>query len=275
MESGRLVMERKEYSNEYVPVHITANSLIHDDVTLEDALQIASEAGFDGFEVRHELLPLTLSSTEIQAIHQQLQQFPMAPTYSKPFSLFQNGRFEPVFIQQTLAEARSFGCRRIKFSAIGVAFDEQEFVGLPELCTLLHREATDIVVTVENDQSMASGDLLLWERFFARTTALACPIKMTFDLANWTCADTDAVEAAKRLGRYVEYIHVKSVERQGNRWASVPISQASISHPAFAFLPTSAPRALEFPLMTTGNEELQRSLSTYITWIRSGKFAIL
>jgi hypothetical protein len=68
-------------------------------------------------------------------------------------------------------------------------------------------------------------------------------------------------------------MHVKLVARQNNQWVSVPVGPASIPHPVLAYLPASVPRAIEFPLMGKTDEELHRSLSTYISWLRAGKFA--
>src|SRR5690348_11990605 len=52
-------MKQQESSLEGAPIYVTANSLMNDDITLTAAIQIAREAGAEGFELRRELcLPL-------------------------------------------------------------------------------------------------------------------------------------------------------------------------------------------------------------------------
>ncbi len=266
-------MKQQESATSGAPIFVTANTLMNANITLTSAVRIAKDAGADGFELRRELLPVTIQSVEVQNIRLQLQAFSSPPTYSIPRPIFEEGYFEREFIFQALTEARSFGCRIVKFSPIGAKPGESDFVGLHELRSLLQSEAGDMMVTVENDQGAASGDLEMWARFFERAKALECPIWMTFDLGNWTCVGTDPLQAAQQLGRYVAYIHTKSVQRQDGQCASLPISPASVPHPAFAHLPTNVPRALEFPLIATDHEALRATLEAYITQLRSGNFA--
>lgn len=265
-------MKQQESSLEGAPIYVTANSLMNDDITLNAAIQIARAAGADGFELRRELLPLAMQSAEIQHVRSQLQMFRSPPTYSKPLPLFNKGYFEREPLLQALIEAHAFGCHLVKFSPIGMEPGESTFAGLSELRSLLQSEATDLVVTVENDQSAASGDLELWESFFEQATALECPIWMTFDLGNLTCVGRDPVQAAQRLGRYVAYIHAKSVERQDQQCISGPIHMTSSAHPALAYLPSYVPRAIEFPITAETHDAVSTILRTYIAWLRSGNF---
>ncbi len=259
-------------SLEGAPIYVTANSLMNDDITLNAAIQIARAAGADGFELRRELLPPTMQPNETQDIRSQLQTFPFPPTYSIPLPLCKQGRFEPEPLLHALAEAQAFGCRLVKFSPIGMEPGENNFAWLSELRSLLRSAAADLVVTVENDQGAASGDLELWQSFFEQATAVECPIWMTFDLGNWTCVGSDPVQAAQRLGRYVAYVHAKAVERKDGQCISRPFRTASAPHPALAYLPPDAPRAIEFPLAGEHHEAVSTTLRTYIIWLRSGNF---
>ena len=174
-------------------IYVTANALMTGAVTLDGALQIAKEAGADGFELRRELLPLPLPPALGAHIRLQLQQFSSPPAYSLPRSIFTDGSFEREPLLQALGEARSLGCRLVKFSSIGVGPVQASQhpgglagipAGLRELRALLESEANELVVTVENDQSAVSGDLQLWESFFEQARAVECPVGMTFDLGN-------------------------------------------------------------------------------------------
>lgn len=256
-----------------VPIYVTANSLVNERVSLMDAIEIAKNAGADGFEVRRELLPARLDAGEVEAVRQQLHLFPSSAAYSIPLPLFREGRFEREPLQRALTEARAFGCRLAKFSPIGVERSENAFAGLDDLGTLIRSEAAEMVVTVENDQSLVSGDLDLWARFFER--AVESAIRMTFDLGNWQCVGGDPLQAAQRLGRYVTYIHAKSVESRGGQCIAQPIRMAMTAHPALASLPGNVPRAIEFPISAGTHNETSTVLRSYINLLRSGNFATL
>ncbi len=265
-------MRQQELAIEGPSIYVTANTLVSDSITLDDAMQIARDAGADGFELRRELLPLTMQPAEIQGIRSQLQRFPSPPAYSKPLPLFNKGRFEREPLLQALIEARAFGCQLVKFAPIGMEPGESMSAGLSELLSLLRSEATDLVVTVENDQSAVSGDLELWESFFEQATAVKCPIWMTFDLGNWSCVGSDPIQAAQRLGPYVAYVHAKAAERKDGQCISQPFRTASAPHPALAYLPPDVPRAIEFPITAANHEALNSTLRTYMTSLRSGYF---
>ena len=213
-------------------IYVTANALMTGAVTLDGAIQIAKEAGADGFELRRELLPLPLPPAlgehirlHITAVFGHPQ-----PTHSLA-KIFTDGSFERKPLLQGLGEVRSLGCRLVKFSSIGVDPAQASQhpgdlagirAGLRELRALLESEAHGLVVTVENDQSAASSDLQLWESFFEQARAVQCPIGMTFDLGNWTCVGIDPIQAAQRLGQYVAYMHAKAVERKDGQCISQP-----------------------------------------------------
>ena len=97
---------------------------------------------------------------------------------------------------------------------------------------------------------------------------------MTFDLGNWTCVGSDAMQAAQRLGRYVAYVHAKAVERKDGQCISRPFRTASTPYPALAYLPPAAPRAIEFPLAGENHEAVRTTLRTYIIRLRSGNFVL-
>lgn len=114
-------MRQQELAIEGPPIYVTANTLVSDSIQFADAMQIAQDAGADGFELRRELLPLTMQPTEIQGIRSQLQRFRSPPAYSKPLPLFNKGRFEREPLLQALLEARTFACHLVKFASIGMA----------------------------------------------------------------------------------------------------------------------------------------------------------
>ena len=268
-------MKQQEAGTQVPLIYITANSLMSKDVPLESAMQIAKDAGADGFELRRELLPSGMQPFEVQGLRLQLEQFRSPPAYSVPEPLFEEGRLQRDFLLQVLAEARAFGCHFVKFSPFGKVPDASEFAALTTILAALQQEAPYIKVMIENDQTAASGQLELWVRFFEQARDFKCPIGMTFDLGNWDCVGVEATGAAQLLGNAVAYVHVKSVEFKDNRWVSRPIHFSAMPHPALLYLAATAPRAIEFPVAAANRADLITRLHTYITWLRAGSFATL
>ena len=253
-------------------LYVTANSLVRKGIPLTRAMKIARDAGADGFEVRRELLPQGMHPSEVQNLHAELALFSAPPAYSVPRPLFMRRRLDRDFLLKAHAEAHSFGCQLVKFSAIGMEPGEQEFAALSTLLTAWQQEAPKMKVTVENDQTEASGDLALWVHFFEQAQFFHCPIWMTFDVGNWSCVGVDATEAAQLLGRFVAYIHVKAVERKEDQWIARPIHASSSPHPVLRYLASTAPRALEFPIDSPDQETLVTTLRAYIKQLRAGTF---
>lgn len=268
-------MKQQEAETHVPLIYVTANSLMSKDVSLESALQLAKDAGADGFELRSELLPSGMQSSEVQRLRLQLEQFLAPPAYSVPRPLFDEGRLQGDFLRQVLAEARSFGCHFVKFPPFGKVPAESEFAALNTLLSALPQETPHMKIMLENDQTAASAQLAQWVRFFEQAAVFNCPLGMTFDLGNWDCVGVDATEAAQLLGRFAAYIHAKSVEFKDHHWISRPISFSSTPHPALLYLASDAPRAIEFPIAAPDRDTLITSLHTYITWLRAGSFATL
>ncbi len=88
-------------------IQVTANSLVNKDITVEDAVHIAKDAGADGFEVRRELLSPDMQPSKMQDMRLQLEQFSTPPAYSVPYPLFVEGCLNRDVILQALNEARA------------------------------------------------------------------------------------------------------------------------------------------------------------------------
>src|SRR2546421_11781803 len=102
-------------------IYVTANALITGTVTLDAAIQIAKEAGTDGFELRRELLPLPLPPAMKEHIRLQLQHFSSPPAFSLPRPIFTEGSFERAPLLHSLGEGRSFALHLEKFPSLGLA----------------------------------------------------------------------------------------------------------------------------------------------------------
>ncbi len=255
------------------PVYICANALPPDRMPFDAAIRLAGEAGADGFELRRELLPAELTADEIKRIRAALATLPAPPFYSIPQPVFRHGRFEREPVTRALTEARALGCRLAKFApGDTLRPDDAAFDAFCATLAAAQDAAPGTLVSLENDQTQVSADLAAWAHLFERAAGRHCTLGMTFDLGNWDCLDMDATQAARTLGRYVVYVHAKAVRRADDAWVSVPFRQATTPHPALAYLPQYAPRAIEFPMPADGNNALCEQLRAYVTWLRSGTF---
>lgn len=266
--------QRREQRQQTAPVYICANALPPDRMPLDAAIRLAGEAGADGFELRRELLPAELTTDSIGRIRAALATLPAPPFYSIPQPVFLHGCFEREPVTRALREARALGCRLVKF-APGDTLRPDD-AALDALCATLaaalYTAPAGTLVSLENDQTQVSADLDAWAHLFERAAGRHCALGMTYDLGNWDCLEMDAAWAARTLGRYVVYVHAKAVRRADDAWASVPFHQATTQHPALAYLPPFAPRAVEFPMPADGNDALSEQLRAYVTWLRSGTF---
>ncbi len=265
--------QRIEQFCQSAPVYICANALPPDRMPFDAAIRLAGEAGADGFELRRELLPAELTADEIERIRAALATLPAPPFYSIPQPVFLHGRFEREPVTRALTEARALGCRLAKFApGDTLQPDDTAFDALCATLAAAQDAASGTFVSLENDQTRVSADLGAWVQLFERAAERHCALGMTFDLGNWDCLEMDAAPAARTLGRYVVYIHAKAVRRADDAWVSVPFRQATTPHPALAYLPQYAPRAVEFPMPTDGDNALSEQLRAYVTWLRSGTF---
>lgn len=262
-------MLRGEIVTQKPPVYVTANSLVNDNCSLEVALQIARDAGADGFELRREQLPRTMQHDDFCLLGSKLEHFRFPPIYSAPEPLFTEAGFQGESVGQVLTEAHTLGCNLVKFAPGNIEPDNKFMLQLSSL----QRSYPTMMIAVENDQSPASRDLTRWVHFFEQAAELYCPIWMTFDLGNWDCVGGDVVRAAQRLGPFVIYIHAKAVERKDDVCISRPIRAAHSEHAALAYLPAKAPRAIEFPISGSNRDDVTSALHTCITWLRSDNFA--
>ena len=261
-----------ERSDPNTPVYICANALVRQGIPLNTAIHLAREAGADGFELRRELLPATVTTEDMQRTRAALEELPLPPIYSSPQPTFLRGSFECEPVKCALAEARAFGCRAVKL-APGDTLRPDD-TAFDALCATAAAEdaAASMPILLENDQTPVSADLEAWERLFERARACQCALGMTFDMGNWSCLAMDSTQAARVLGQYVVYVHTKAVRREGDTWVSEPFRPVPAPHPALASLPQSAPRAIEFPVPASGYNALVEELANYITLLRLGTF---
>lgn len=114
--------------------------------------------------------------------------------------------------------------------------------------------------STENNPTAAGGNLRRLRSFFENCTRKGIPVRMTFDIGNWSWSDENVFEAPEALADYVVYLHCKEVE---DRSARTPISddaKAAWRH-VLARFSRELPRGGEFPI---AGDDLGLSTKQYV-----------
>lgn len=202
---------------------------------------IVAAAGADGVEIRRELF----SENELQtlpALGKAIAGAGLAAVYSVPEALFtEQGLLNP-HLDRHFAEAEQLNAQRLKYS-LG---HYQRGFDAAALREKLAGQAVQLVV--ENDQTEC-GTLAALDSYVQDGGDARADSGLTFDMGNWLWVGDDPIAAARRLGRYVSYIHVKAAARKGHAWQAMALDDAdNLWRETLALLPRDVPRGIEFPL---------------------------
>ena len=170
-------------------------------------VEILAKAGAQRIEWREELL----TSEDPRELTHAIEQQGLEAVFSSPLELWVAGRSQPnPLLAATLKRAASFGARWLKVS-LGYFTDNNDLHSLAA-CLAEH----PVQLLVENDQTLHGGRIEPFQRFFAQVEQHALPVRMTFDIGNWSWQDQSATTAARLLGRHVAYVHCKAVTRRSD-----------------------------------------------------------
>lgn len=250
--SGNLVKNAAPKGN--VPVVIVASAFGVEAIRRDGHAawaEVAAKAGAAGFEVRRELFADDSQSQPdpLRDLGDKIRAAGIWPVYSTPATLFDDqGALDETAMTQTLAEADALGARIVKFQLGGSAT-----TGTATDANTLDRLIAGIAeskakVVVENGQLRAGGTIDAFAALFDALKPRSHALSMTFDTGNWRWADQDPLEAARRLGGYVTYIHCKAVMGEGaRRFATAPATDDAYFTALLKQLPSDVPRGIEFP----------------------------
>jgi sugar phosphate isomerase/epimerase len=213
--------------------------------------EVAAKAGAAAFEVRRELFADETQARpdSLRALGEQIRAAGIWPVYSTPATLFDDtGALDESAMTQTLAEAAALGARIVKFQLggsenTGTATDRGT---LDRLIAGIRDSKARVVV--ENGQLKAGGTIDAFSALFEALETRPHTLAMTFDTGNWRWAEQDPLEAARRLAKYVGYVHCKAVQGEGaRRFATAPAQDDAYFASLLACLPGDVPRGIEFP----------------------------
>ncbi|MBY0099199.1 sugar phosphate isomerase/epimerase family protein [Mesobacillus maritimus] len=217
--------------------------IFKESLSLEQQVTRIKEYGADGIEVRRERLKDI--STELERFKASIKASGLETVvYSVPTELFLDSHtINPVAVT-SMKEAELLQATHIKFSLGRFHADHANVDRFQAwLATNLPK---GMKLLIENDQSTYGGTLQPMLSFFqwVRETS----VRMTFDVGNWTVNEEDWQEAYNRLNPWIEYLHLKSVQKTKEGWVSLPVLNKHFSIP----FPTYT--AIEFPLTNPNTE---------------------
>jgi sugar phosphate isomerase/epimerase len=219
-------------------------------------IPIIANAGAKGIEIRRELF--FADQIEFRDLSSAIAQAGLFTVYSAPTGLFgSRGELNQLELPAIFAEATMLNARFLKLSlgSIPAEFPPRE------LDTFL--SSFSVKLLVENDQTMTGGRIESLEAFFATCQTANIPVRMTFDIGNWYWAGEDPMLAAGSLCSFVDYIHVKAVQRLNGKLITVPLEESDGSWgQILKALPTQIPRGIEFPIRS---EDLEKRSREYVT----------
>lgn len=164
-----------------------------------------AEMGIPFVEVRREYI--RDFATELDEANKEAAQAGLALLYSVPSSLFIDKRVNPE-LRLYFEEAKVMGAIQVKVTmGLYDSFNEEVVSGLQAILGAF----PDIRLSIENDQSNEGGSPEAIQRFMDAAIQTGLKLGMTFDTGNFVYIGVDPIEAAKQLGKYVNYIHIKNV----------------------------------------------------------------
>lgn len=206
-----------------------------------------SRAGFDGVEIRRELL--TKETPKLAEIKTLLTELELIPYYSCPVSLF-GADHQLVDLTLYYKEATELGAALVKFSLGNYQDGISKMHPLAD--ALRYFTEAGIRFTIENDQTAAGGKLSRLQSFFAKCRSADIPVYLTCDIGNWQYTGEDPERAAAALKDQVVYVHIKEVIETEAGYATIPIGRFGRQKwkRLLKLLPNDTAFALEFPVQS-------------------------
>lgn len=218
-----------------------------------DLLDDVKALGADGVEVRYEYFKDF--DREAPAIREKARELGLQISLSIPDELFEtDGSVNPK-LPAYYAESLSLGAKRAKFNTGNFA----DFSG--DLKAAFANIPVALKVDIENDQTAVSGHIEKFLPFLTAAKDADLPIGYVYDLGNWAYTQGDAVENAKKLTAFTDYIHFKNVkESNGQLITTEDLNDGQFDWQAImALLPKDADQALEFPM--PDNQRIAKELA--------------
>lgn len=227
------------------PVSISLSSFGADYVRAQGQASLAplvAQSGASHLELREELF----DHFDAPALRSAIVDQGLTCVYSSPLELWQPGQAAPnPQLQEALA--RAVACNAV-WLKVSLGF----YSSISDL-NLLHQQlrGQPVRLLIENDQTAQGGRIDPLVKFFTAIAEQGLPVGMTFDIGNWQWQQQSVSSAALQLGRFVEYIHCKAVQRTATGKLVATPPELTDLHQWSRLLRHMAPglvRAIEYPL---------------------------
>lgn len=218
-------------------------------------LKDISKLGIVNVEIREEFLKE--KKEELKEIKELAKEYNFHLIYSVPAHLFVNKTLPMAIIEQYINEAMCIDAKMIKFS-LG-EFDKNNLNLVIQLKKLLAQY--NIQITIENDQTELSGKVVNLIEFFEWCNKYELNIKGTFDIGNWYWVGENPIDNAKKIGRFINYIHLKDVILENFGPKTVSLSKGIVPwDQVLKMFPSHILIGLEFPGGTSPIDVIKESI---------------
>lgn len=211
--------------------------------------------GLSKIEIRREWIGDFKTEIDKMALESEKQSIELF--YSVPVPLFSEKGLDKIEVLQCFAEAKRMQVKMIKFTVgnfCGISLAE-----VAELKSILQN--SNMVVTVENDQTLQSGKLKVLKDFMSYCKKYDVPIYCTYDIGNWHWVDEEPVDNADQLAEYVKYIHLKDVAYKNNQPVARPLDEGQLDwRTILKLLPQRLPLGIEYPCGSKPLEVLKEAI---------------
>ena len=140
----------------------------------------------------------------------------------------------------TALQAHALGCWLVTFplgAASGLSSETLDTLRVS--LDIAYTDAPGVQIAVANDRTPANASMSVLPWVVEQTSEWDHPVHLTFALDNWIAMGSDAIRAAKELGRYVSYVRIgQSAAASSRQGKDEPITRI------MELLPPSVPWAL-------------------------------
>ena len=230
-----------------------------------DAVQAIRDAGADGIEIREELFGTLPGFGELSALKRRCRAVGLAVHYSSPQPFWRSDGALNAALAPVVSRAVASGSTLVKVPLGDAGLDAIDRDALAEVGQWLASLRDAPLLTVENNQTQHGGEARRLMDFFRLCEEYRAPVRMTFDLGNWSSAREDAVAAARRLTAYVAYVHVKPLDQgahpQTSRAFDIGAGDSGAVGEALAELPPDCPRCIEYSLVGRSADAMREQVA--------------
>jgi len=221
---------------------IVFKDLIDTGVKQWETFKLVKSLGVSKIEIRREWIVDFQKEIEIMALEAERQGIELL--YSVPIPLFSEEHLDIGNVLPCLDEAERMKMKMVKFT-IG-DFDAANLDEIRELKGILQNR--NMIVTVENDQTMQSGKLKVLKDFLACCKEYGVPMYCTYDIGNWYWVNENPFNNTSELAEYVKYIHLKDVSYENDEPVAQFLGMGIVDwQTILKLLPQNVPLGIEYP----------------------------